>query len=80
MMPDQLQWVLDHNMQIRGGHRVQIADAVQAWLADRAELTHARTLLRAVYYDRFVRAGDSDPSGAADRALAAALAARAEGE
>lgn len=35
MTPDQLQWVLDHNMQIRAGHRVQIAEAVQAWRADR---------------------------------------------
>jgi len=36
MDPDQLQWVLDHNAQIRGGHRVQIADAATAWREDRA--------------------------------------------
>lgn len=37
MTPDQLQWVLDHNEQIRGGHRAQIADAVEAWRADRGQ-------------------------------------------
>jgi hypothetical protein len=30
MTPDQLQWVVDHNMQIRAGHRVQICKAVEA--------------------------------------------------
>lgn len=38
MTPDQLQWVVDHNQQIRAGHRVQILDAVDAWRADRARL------------------------------------------
>lgn len=36
--PEQLQWILDHNKQIRGGHRKQIADAVVAWRADRNTL------------------------------------------
>lgn len=40
MTPDQLQWVLEHNMQIRGGHRVQISDAVTAWRAQIQELEH----------------------------------------
>lgn len=39
MTPDQLQWVLDHNMAIRVGHRVQIADAVVAWRAAEAKLS-----------------------------------------
>ncbi len=38
MTPDQLQWVLDHNLQIRAGHRVQIAEAVEAWRADQARI------------------------------------------
>ena len=45
--PDQLQWVLDHNMQIRGGHRVQISDAVEAWREDRRQLGEAHQLLAA---------------------------------
>jgi hypothetical protein len=31
MTPEQLLWILDHNAQIRGSHRVQIAEAARAW-------------------------------------------------
>lgn len=31
--PEQLQWVVEHNQQVRGGHRVQILMAVEAWRA-----------------------------------------------
>ena len=41
MTPDQLQWVLDHNIQIKGGHRAQIYAAVEAWRKDRAALEAA---------------------------------------
>jgi len=44
MTPEKLQWVLDHNEQIRGSHRVQISDAVQAWTEDRAKLAAALLL------------------------------------
>jgi hypothetical protein len=43
--PRQLQWVLDHNMQIRAGHRVQIANAVEAWREDQAQLADLRSRL-----------------------------------
>jgi hypothetical protein len=49
--PEQLQWVLDHNMQIRAGHRVQIAEAVKAWQADKsrlADLTEQLAEIRAL--------------------------------
>lgn len=48
--PDQLQWVLDHNHQIRGNHRRQICDAVVAWravIAQRDELLMAAKLVLA---------------------------------
>jgi hypothetical protein len=48
MTPDQLQWVLDHNMQICGSHRVQIQDAVDAWRADQQRNPSLTTEVRAV--------------------------------
>lgn len=45
MTPDQLQWVLEHNMQIRAGHRVQISDAVEAWREVVQERDHLRAIL-----------------------------------
>lgn len=46
--PDQLQWVVDHNMQIRAGHRVQIYDAVAAWRKDREAVTALMALIAAI--------------------------------
>jgi hypothetical protein len=48
--PDQLQWVVDHNMQIRAGHRVQILDAAEAWRKDLADLREAHDIIRAIIY------------------------------
>ncbi len=43
--PERLEWILSHNMQIRGSHRSQIADCAESWRADRAELAAVRAQL-----------------------------------
>jgi hypothetical protein len=40
--PEQLQWILDHNQQIRAGHRYQLTNMVKAWQADRERLAAVR--------------------------------------
>jgi len=41
--PDQVKWIVDHNEQIRGSHRVQLLDASQAWADDRARMEWIET-------------------------------------
>lgn len=43
--PDQVKWIVDHNEQILGSHRVQLLDASQAWAEDRERLTLAEAKL-----------------------------------
>jgi hypothetical protein len=75
--PDQLQWVLDHNRQIRGGHRVRIADAVEGWRRDRAQrdalLAAARLALEEMRHTVAPRNSFTDAVDALDRAITAAV-------
>lgn len=74
--PDRLQWVLDHNMQIRAGHRVQIANAVEAWRRDRADvarLTAERDTARAQVWAEAIRVVEQMPDAAFESGHARSL-------
>jgi len=40
--PEQLRWVVEHNLQIVSGHRAQILASADAWANERAECDQLR--------------------------------------